>query len=107
MNRQAREIVANVIKFMKEDADGPTIPLKNCRERVLAATNISRKTYLQISKEATAIASNTQKKFSTPNKKRICSNLKSSMPEGAEHTLRSIIHDFTIIEKRRPTLKTK
>jgi hypothetical protein len=46
-------------------------------------------------------------KFSTPNKKRIRPSPKSSRPEGAEKTFRDIIDDFTIIEKRRPTLKSK
>jgi hypothetical protein len=49
LHTQAREIIANVIKFMQE-VDGPKIPLKNVREWVLAATGISKKSYLQINK---------------------------------------------------------
>ncbi|XP_056643683.1 uncharacterized protein LOC130449728 [Diorhabda sublineata] len=38
---------------MKKEADeGVTIPLKNYRERVLAATGVSRSTFQEISKEA-------------------------------------------------------
>jgi hypothetical protein len=48
LHSQAREIVANVIDFMKKEAEHfgrrnePLIPMKNFRERIMVATGISR-----------------------------------------------------------------
>lgn len=49
ISRQTREVIHNVYKFMKDEAqNGTKIPLANYRERVLAATGISKCTYSKI-----------------------------------------------------------
>nr|CAH7745846.1 unnamed protein product [Callosobruchus chinensis] len=49
LHRQARELIMNVFKFMKEEAQsGIKIPISSYRERVLAATGISKCTYSRI-----------------------------------------------------------
>lgn len=49
IHRQTREVIHNVFKFMKDEArNGSKIPLANYRERVLAATGISKCTYSKI-----------------------------------------------------------
>ncbi|KAK9759305.1 hypothetical protein QE152_g143 [Popillia japonica] len=47
IHSQAREILANVMQFMKEEATNNScgIPLTNFKERFLAATKVSEKTY--------------------------------------------------------------
>ncbi|XP_023014844.2 uncharacterized protein isoform X1 [Leptinotarsa decemlineata] len=49
IHSQAREVINNVFKFMKEEAhNGIKIPIANYRERVLSATGISKCTYSKI-----------------------------------------------------------
>lgn len=49
IHKQTREVIHNVYKFMKDEArNGTKIPLANYRERVLAATGISKCTYSKI-----------------------------------------------------------
>lgn len=73
---QAREIVANVIDFMKKEAENyrrcntPLIPINNFRERVIAATGVSRQMYTSITKESKNIADGVSTSFVTPRKKR-------------------------------------
>lgn len=107
IHSQAREIVANVTNFMKQEAEHnePTIPLKNFKARVLAATGVSKNTYATICKEAENIRAGTSTSFSTPHKKRPRISPKSTLRDADTVTLRSIIHNFYIHEKRRPTLK--
>jgi hypothetical protein len=96
---QAREIVANVIDFMKMEAEQyklrnePTIPLQNFRERILAATGISKKMYSTITRESKAVASGTSTSFSTPRKKR-------QRTKKYELAIRTIVHEFHVTEKK-------
>ncbi|KAG5882580.1 hypothetical protein JTB14_030129 [Gonioctena quinquepunctata] len=49
IHSQAREVINNVFKFMKEEAqNGLKVPIANYRERVLSATGISKCTYSKI-----------------------------------------------------------
>jgi hypothetical protein len=102
---QAREIVANVIDFMKMEAEQyklrnePTIPLQNFRERILAATGISKKMYSTITRESKAVASGTSTSFSTPRKKRQRTK-KYELVEGEKHAIRTIVHEFHVTEKK-------
>lgn len=49
ISKQTREVIHNVYKFMKDEAqNGTKIPIANYRERVLAATGISKCTYSKI-----------------------------------------------------------
>ncbi|CAH2012235.1 unnamed protein product [Acanthoscelides obtectus] len=53
LHSQSCEIVNNIIKFMKKEAEeGISIPLTNYRDRVLAATGVSKNTYQRICKES-------------------------------------------------------
>ena len=61
VHSQAREIIANVMKFMKREADNgsPLVPLSNFKARVLAATGIGETSYRKIQKEAQEIEEGT------------------------------------------------
>ncbi|CAH1997603.1 unnamed protein product [Acanthoscelides obtectus] len=53
LHSQSCEIVNNIIKFMKKEAEeGISIPLTNYSDRVLAATGVSKNTYQRICKES-------------------------------------------------------
>lgn len=107
IHSQGREIIANVLSFFKEEAakGSPVIPLANFRERLIAATKISANTYRSIVKESADIASGAATAFSTPGKNRQRKCPKSTLCNGEIETIRSIVHNFSIIEKRQPTLK--
>ncbi|XP_044260898.1 uncharacterized protein LOC123008903 [Tribolium madens] len=72
IHAQAREIIARVTHFMKNEAavfqrtGKPVIPLSNFRQRVLAATRISDVTYYNVLKEAADVASGDLPAFPTP-----------------------------------------
>lgn len=106
IHSQAREVIASVLQFMKEEAEhGLKIPLTNFKERLIAATNISESTYRKIKTEADNILTGKTTSFTSPRKSRPRSNPKSDLNEGQIEAVRSIIHNFYIMEKRRPTLK--
>ncbi|KYB26938.1 hypothetical protein TcasGA2_TC014871 [Tribolium castaneum] len=72
IHSQAREIIARVTEFMKNEAAVyqktglPLIPLTNYRQRVLAATRISEPTYHRVFKEAADVISGYLPAFPTP-----------------------------------------
>ncbi|KAJ3637400.1 hypothetical protein MTP99_000863 [Tenebrio molitor] len=74
LHSQAREIIANVIAFMKHESECVrnnrelTIPIINYKQRVMASTGISEKMYKTITKESKPAGASTS--FSTPRKKR-------------------------------------
>lgn len=108
IHSQAREIISNVLQFMKDEAENggtPTIPLTNFKQRLIAATKISESTYKRISKERKSVHSRASSSFSTPHKDRPRQCTKSNLSEGEIQNIRSIIHDFYITQKRRPTLQ--
>ncbi|KAJ8930956.1 hypothetical protein NQ314_016191 [Rhamnusium bicolor] len=107
VHSQVRKIIANIIAFMKMEAagDGPLIPLKNVRQHELAATKISKKTYQRITREAKLIEQVSATRFSTPHKKRPKSSPKCDLGVSCLKSVRDMIHDFYIIEKRRPALR--
>lgn len=108
LRSQAREIIANVLQFMREEAEhGLKIPLANFKKRLLEATKISDKCYRKIQKEAEDVQTGAAPSFSTPRKNRPRSSPKSSLSEGEMEAIRSIIHNYSIIEKRQPSLKGK
>ncbi|XP_050293523.1 uncharacterized protein LOC126734047 [Anthonomus grandis grandis] len=106
IHSQGREIIANVAEFMhKEAEEGLTIPLKRFRERTLAATKISKVTYQKILKESANIKNNPSCSFSSPRKKRPRKSRILDITSTQLKEIRSIVNDFYIVEKRRPTLK--
>ncbi|XP_056635190.1 uncharacterized protein LOC130444163 [Diorhabda sublineata] len=93
---------------MKKEADeGVTIPLKNYRERVLAATGVSKSTFQKISKEAQKVEwGGPSTSFQSPKKIRNTKKRKldRTSPDQIK-SMREIIYDFYVLEKRLPTLK--
>ena len=91
---------------MKREADNgsPLVPLSNFKARVLAATGIGETSYRKIQKEAQEIEEGTATGFLSPRKKINRSKPKSDLPQGEIEAIRSVIHNYCIIEKRQPTL---
>lgn len=113
VHSQAREIIANVINFMKMEANNfqcnrePIIKVTNVKQRVMAATGISEKLYKTIMKESKEVDSGTSTSFSTPRKKKQCRRKKYELVEGEKHAIRTIIREFHLTEKKFPTVKGK
>ncbi|KAK9679633.1 hypothetical protein QE152_g39845 [Popillia japonica] len=105
LHSQAREIIANVLQFMKDEAANKccTIPITNFKERLIAATKTMERTYRDIVKEAD-VRLRAASGFSS-RKKRKRPSPKSLMAERETEVIRTIVHNFYITEKRRPTLK--
>jgi hypothetical protein len=52
IHSQTKEVIANVLKFMREEAEkGITIPLANFKQRLITATGISDKLYRKVVQE--------------------------------------------------------
>lgn len=109
IHSQAREILANVMQFMKEEATNNScgIPLTNFKERFLAATKVSEKTYRSVAKEMQDVSTGASISFSSPSKKRSKSSPKSTLMEWQTQIIRTFVHNFYLTEQRRPTLKGK
>lgn len=76
-----------------------------CRERTLKATSVSKNTLQKIQKESQYIEYSASTSFGTPHKERPRKSRKmDAIRVGTRQTIRDIVHDFYIIEKRRPTL---
>lgn len=111
VSSQARELIANVIEFIKREAEevkqtGSTIiPLSKFKERILAATKISEKVYRSVVNEKNSIEAGTSSRFTSPKKQRQKLSPKQTLPVGEEEEIRRIIYDYALIHKRRPSLK--
>ncbi|KAF5296771.1 hypothetical protein FQA39_LY12289 [Lamprigera yunnana] len=107
IHSQARNIIANVIQFMRQESEsgGPLIPLTNFRERVFAATKTSKYSYERIVNEAKEVESGASTSFSSLPKNRPKTTPKSALSFGDKEVIRSTIHNFYITEKRRLTLQ--
>lgn len=70
INSQSREIIANVIEFMRREGNfnSPSIPFKNVNDRVAAATGVSKNTVVRISGEKKRIDNREISEFSSPRK---------------------------------------
>ncbi|KAK3930975.1 Syntenin-1 [Frankliniella fusca] len=67
---QSREIVANVIAFMKREAEfGQQIPLRCVTKRVIAATGVSERSIRRIQREAEVVYSGGAPSFVSPRAK--------------------------------------
>jgi hypothetical protein len=108
IHSQAIEVIANVLKFMKEEAANgpiPRIPLANFKQRLIAATGISDKTYRKISKDSEKSQSGSS--FSSPPKRKSLKSSPNVFCAGELSCIRDIIYNFHVIEKRRPSLKCR
>uniref|UniRef100_A0A1B6IWD7 Uncharacterized protein n=1 Tax=Homalodisca liturata TaxID=320908 RepID=A0A1B6IWD7_9HEMI len=103
---QTREIVSNVAKFMKAEADAGRflIDVKKVNARVSAATGVSERTVTRIkSKRKKVEESDTS--FETPNKNRILPKRVTELDDFNLGVVRRIVDNFYLIEKQLPTLK--
>ncbi|KAI4467851.1 hypothetical protein MML48_2g00005636 [Holotrichia oblita] len=93
IHSQGGKIIANVLKFMKEEAGNntPTIELSHYKERLLAATGISDTTYRSIVKEVWDIDAGGVTSFSSPGKKRSRPSPKSTLRTEEKQTIRTIV----------------
>ncbi|KAK4881538.1 hypothetical protein RN001_004857 [Aquatica leii] len=106
INSQGREIIANVLKFFKQEAEnGVTVPLTNFKQRLLAATKFSETSYRRISKVSDSIERGETSSFSSPSKERPKRCTKKDILPAEKQIIRYIIHKFYLTERRRPTLK--
>ncbi|KAJ1530633.1 hypothetical protein ONE63_005507 [Megalurothrips usitatus] len=68
---QSREIVANVLAFMKREAEfGQQIPLRCVTKRVIAATGVSERSIRRIQREAELVFAGGAASFSSPRSKK-------------------------------------
>lgn len=72
LNSQTREVIANVIHFMRKEAKNkePLTDLKKVQERVVLATGVSLSSVKKIVREMQLIEDGECSSFVTPNKKR-------------------------------------
>ena len=109
IHSQAREIIANVLEFMQEEAKRKDciIPIANYRARVLAATKISLSSYHRIFKatkgEQQPIKDSTVISPSPPRKRNVLPRQRQLM-EWQTDRIRNIVHRFYLTDGRRPTL---
>ncbi|CAH1987353.1 unnamed protein product [Acanthoscelides obtectus] len=108
LHSQSCEIVNNIIKFMKKEAEeGISIPLTNYRDRVLAATGVSKNTYQRICKESKKKdLQGPSTSFQNPKKRKNMKKWKlDSFTPHQIKSIREIIYNFYMMEKKFPTLK--
>lgn len=107
LSAQSREIVANVVKFMKREAEinNVVVPFQQVQLRTAEATGVSKSTVKRIEKQMRAIQGGESSSFETKhNKSKVKS--KSEIDDFDTCVLRRLIHNFYITEKIVPTLKT-
>ncbi|KAG5876616.1 hypothetical protein JTB14_010106 [Gonioctena quinquepunctata] len=68
LSGQSRELVANLIKFMREEATRKyfIIPVSKVTERVVAALGVSKRSVERISKEMKMVQEVQMSSFATP-----------------------------------------
>jgi transposase len=105
VHAQGREIIYSVYKFMKieKERGAVTIPLNRLHERVAKATGVGVRTVHRIINEGAAKGDDSDVK--SPQKEVDKPTPKSSLNECEEKIIRKIIHNFTAIQKRTPTVE--
>lgn len=108
INSQSREIIANVIEFMRREGNfnSPSIPFKNVNDRVAAATGVSKNTVVRISGEKKRIDNREISEFSSPRKTIKKPKTVNDIDEADKGILKRIILFMLISENIVPTLKT-
>ncbi|KAG8288067.1 hypothetical protein J6590_023437 [Homalodisca vitripennis] len=103
---QAREIVANVYEYMKNEKEsGTAININNVLVRVKAATGVPLTTIKKIvSERKKVIQDNTE--FSTPKKNRNRIKPKTDLDNFDIGVIRRTINEFHRIHGERPTIKS-
>lgn len=107
IDSQARELISNVLDFMKKEAtEGLTIPLTNFKQRLLLATKISDKTYRSICKEKNMLDVGAKCSFSSPKRTRRKKNSPKLFNDEQIRILKNAIYNFYVTEKKSPSLKS-
>lgn len=112
LNGQGRELVANVLKFMENEATHGdfSVPVRKAQARTAAATGVSERMVRVIKQEASGIEKGEALSFTTPDKKRTRSKTVTNLDDFDQSVIRRTIHEFYAVEKCAPTvrkLKTK
>jgi hypothetical protein len=71
VSSQSREVIANVLKFMKKEAakGAPIIPITSYKQRLMEATGISDRVYRQVCKDMDRIEAGEIATFTSPRAK--------------------------------------
>lgn len=106
IHSQSREIVANVVKFMTEEAKKGEfiISPKRIIERVSAATGLSQKSITRIKKEATAVQDGSLSSFSTPNKQSNRPKPVTGLDNFNLTVIRNTVNNFYMSDKSLPSV---
>ena len=110
LHGQSREIVSNLLSFMKMEArraleeNPPIIPLSQVHERVAAATGVSLRTIQRVASERKKVATGEKTCFETPSKTRD-KKTQRRLNDADLPILRRVIVNFHLMEKKQPTLK--
>lgn len=106
IHSQAREVIANVYRFMKREAEmRAPINVNKIQERVCDATGVSVRTLRRIVKEEKQCIQS-ESSFSTPNKKRFRKKPKTDIDDFDLCVIRRTINEFHRTEGERPTVKS-
>lgn len=110
VHSQAREIVSNVYRFMKEEAvrGAVTIPLQKARERTAAATGVSEREVTRINSEfqKLLVSEDEVKIFKTPDKNRKRCKTATNLDDFDKCVVRRTVHNFHIDEHRLPSVQS-
>lgn len=105
LHSQAREVIYNVYKFMKnESICGVIDNLKKVQQRVCNATGISERSLRKILHKAKDVELGTTS-FTTPGKKRPNSSKKFDLDDFDKSVVRRTIHNFHKTNNENPTIK--
>jgi hypothetical protein len=106
IHSQTQEVVANVYKFMKIEADaGVPTNLKKTQKIEAEATGVSERSVRRIVKEIKTIEFGASTSFVTPHEERLVSSPKSTLDKFNECVICRTVNDFYITDEQRPTLK--
>lgn len=106
LHSQAREIIFNVYKFMKDEMlRGAPQNLKQVQKRVSQATGVSERSLRNVLHDAKSIERGEKASFITPGKKRVRKIKKVNLDDFDKCVVRRTIHNFHKTNKERPTLK--
>lgn len=108
LSGQTREVIANVIHFMRREAreNEPVIDFKQVQKRVAVATGVSISSIRRISQQMQLVEDGESSSFETPNEKRAKSASKTNLDDFDKGLLRRLIINYYVTEKSVPTIKS-
>lgn len=103
---QSREIVANVMSFMANEASARyfTIPVQKVQIRTAAATGVSVRAVRGVKKEQGKIERGERSSFSTPDTSRERTRTVTGLNEFDKCIVRRTVHEYYVKEKCCPTI---